>query len=193
MNLKLIRQIAQFPTHLNRIIIRWCISDNVTIGTAELPALWWCWQDDSDRNFYETLTKSVREKPLAKGIAWEMLYINIPFNCCFFSSTWTIDLCYLLRRFDIRHKYATMTVGVNPTFRNHKYYGEILWRDHVRVSTKFDLATSAGLLIQRKTVGNRVLLDHISRHGPIIVLTNGYLLHCDLCHASNSKFVNEFR
>ncbi|XP_055308583.1 protein GUCD1-like isoform X2 [Sitodiplosis mosellana] len=84
----------------------------------------------------------------------------------FGNSTWTIDLCYLLRRFDIRHIYTTITVGVNPTFRNHDYYGPILWKDHIR---------------------------HLAENGPVIVLTNGYLLHCDLCKTKESECLEEFR
>lgn len=108
-------------------------------------------------------------------------------------STWTIDLCYLLRRFEINHNFTTITVGVNPEFRSHDYYGAILWRDHVRVSAKFDTAASDGLKIEKKAVANHVLLEQLSRHGPVIVLTNGYLLHCDLCKSTDSPFIDEVR
>ena len=110
-----------------------------------------------------------------------------------FFSTWTIDLCYLLRRFGIRHIYTTITVGVNPTFRNHNYYATTLYKDHIRVSNKFDLAACNGLNIQKRTVDNRILLEHLAKNGPLIVLTNGNLLHCDLCESKESECLEEFR
>lgn len=117
-----------------------------------------------------------------------LLIVNSPF-----CSTWTIDLCYLLWRFKIRHAYTTITVGVNPDFRSHDYYGPILWRDHVRVSTKFDSAACKGLTIQKKTVDNQAILEHLAKYGPVIVLTNGYLLHCDLCHFAHPKCLDKLR
>lgn len=110
-----------------------------------------------------------------------------------FYSTWTIDLCYLLRRFGIRHLYTTITVGVNPEFRDHDYYGPILWKDHIRVSNKFDSAARDGLSIQKRTVENRILLEHLAKKGPVIALTNGYLLHCDICSTKESECLEEFR
>lgn len=105
------------------------------------------------------------------------------------NSTWTIDLCYLLHRFGVRHIYTTVTVGVNPKFRDSSYYGAILWKDHIRVSEKFASAATNGLTIQQKTVDNRKLLEHLAKHGPIIVLTNNFLLNCDLCHSSGCDFL----
>lgn len=102
-------------------------------------------------------------------------------------------MCYLLHRFDIRHIYTTVTVGVNPNFRDHHYYGPILWQDHIRVSSKFDSAASDGLNIQKRAVDNRELLEHLAKSGPVIVLTNGYLLHCDLCKPREMECLDELR
>ncbi|XP_031633682.1 protein GUCD1 isoform X2 [Contarinia nasturtii] len=111
----------------------------------------------------------------------------------FGQSTWTIDLCYLLRRFNIRHIYTTITIGVNPDFRNNDYYGAILWIDHIRVSSKFDKASCNGLKIQKRTIDNKALLEHLAKKGPVIALTNGYLLHCDLCQTKESECLQEIR
>lgn len=104
----------------------------------------------------------------------------------FSSSTWSIDLCYLLKKFGIQHIFTTITMGVNPDFRNHDYYGPILWRDHVRVSEKFASAEKNGLTVQRKTVDIAQILRHLAFKGPIIALTNGQLLHCTLCQSKNA-------
>lgn len=217
------------------IVIRLFIFDSDGIGTAALPASWWCWPEDNAKSFCRISIKFVKMKALERGTSvvfvhfdscasclnrWMVIFVpyihwlsstkaflstkatilssqpSTELNLCLFGhfySTWTIDLCYLLRRFGIQHIYTTVTVGVNPSFRSHNYYGAILWRDHVRVSTKFDSAVSDGLTIQKKTVDNRVLLEHLAYQGPVIVLTNGYLLHCDLCHSTNSPFTDEVK
>lgn len=84
-------------------------------------------------------------------------------------------------------------MGVNPNFRNHDYYGPILWKDHIRVSNKFYSAACDDLNIQKRTVDNKILLEHLANKGPIIVLTNGYLLHCDLCKTKESECLEDFR
>lgn len=84
-------------------------------------------------------------------------------------------------------------MGVNPTFRDHDYYGPILWQDHVRVSEKFSSAAKNGLTIQRKTVDNMKILRHLAFNGPIIVLTNGQLLHCDQCHPKDSPIIVDLK
>lgn len=84
-------------------------------------------------------------------------------------------------------------MGVNPEFRNHSYYGPILWKDHSRVSSKFDTAASKGIVIEKKTVSNETLLEHLGAHGPIIVLTDGNKLYCDLCGMRNCKPLLDLR
>lgn len=44
----------------------------------------------------------------------------------FENTTWTIDLCYLLKRFNILHNYFTVTLGVHPGYRGHSYYDKVL-------------------------------------------------------------------
>lgn len=103
-----------------------------------------------------------------------------------FFSTWTIDLCYLLKRYKIRHIYTTTTIGINPKFRDTQYFGPILWHDHVRVSEKFASATEKGITIHKKAVNNVDLLTHLAFNGPIIALINNYLLHCEHCHGEKA-------
>lgn len=102
-------------------------------------------------------------------------------------------MCYLLHRFGVRNIYATITIGVNPEYQNHDYYESIFWRDSVRVNKIFASATDDGLVIQKKSVDNQAIIEHIALHGPVIVLTNGYLLHCDVCQSEHSDFLNDFR
>ncbi|CAG9791140.1 unnamed protein product [Diatraea saccharalis] len=43
----------------------------------------------------------------------------------FNQSTWTIDLCYLLKRFGIEHTMYTTMLGVNEDYKKHSYYDRI--------------------------------------------------------------------
>lgn len=44
----------------------------------------------------------------------------------FFGSTWTIDLCYLLKRFNITHTFYTITLGIHPGYKGNSFYTHIL-------------------------------------------------------------------
>lgn len=106
-------------------------------------------------------------------------------------STWSIDLCYLLKRFNVRHKYLTQMIGINPNHGYNSYYDKILDKDSKRVLEKFEKSKSMGIIIQEKSANNRLLLEHLAKHGPIIVLTNSELLNCDLC--KTNRLSNELR
>lgn len=106
-------------------------------------------------------------------------------------STWSIDLCYLLKRFNVNHKYLTQMVGINPNHIHNGYYDRILDKDSKRVLEKFDKAKSMGIIIEQKTANNRLLIDHLANHGPIIVLINSGLLNCDSC--KTNRLSNELR
>lgn len=95
-------------------------------------------------------------------------------------------MCYLLHRFDIKHLYTTITIGVNPKFNDSDFYGTINWRKRLRVNEKCNNADSKGLKIHRQTVSNRTLLEHIAYHGPVIVLIDECLLQCNLCYAKKN-------
>lgn len=106
-------------------------------------------------------------------------------------STWSIDLCYILKRFNIRHKYLTQMIGINPNHEHNGYYDRILDKDSERVLEKFNNAESMGIVIEQKTANNRLLIDHLAKYGPIIVLTNSGLLNCDSC--KTNRLSNELR
>lgn len=104
-------------------------------------------------------------------------------------STWTIDLCYLLQRFDIKHIYCTITIGINPDHTSHRYYTNVLTRDYERITARFTAAKKKGLFVERKSVGTEELLDHLANYGPIIALTNANLLQCKICESSSRNFL----
>ncbi|XP_023179543.1 protein GUCD1 isoform X2 [Drosophila hydei] len=96
-------------------------------------------------------------------------------------STWTIDLCYLLLRYHVRHEYFTQTIGVDPSYKKHTYYSHIMDRDEKRVLRRFKDAATRGLRIQQRTVNMHGIVMHLARNGPIILLTNASQLICEVC------------
>lgn len=109
----------------------------------------------------------------------------------FGKSTWTIDLCYILKRFEIKHKYMTATIGINPDYNKYSHYNRILEKDEIRILTKFEKAAENGISIQKRSLSNEFLMRHLSNWGPIILLTNASLLTCDIC--KTNKLSTEFR
>lgn len=99
----------------------------------------------------------------------------------YLQSTWTIDLCYLLRRFGVDHVYATVTIGVNPKYKAECYYKNSLHRDYQRIEDRFRDAASVGIVVRERSTTVADLIDHLSRGGPVIVLVDQGLLHCENC------------
>lgn len=98
----------------------------------------------------------------------------------FGESTWTIDLCYVLKDFGIEHKYITTTFGANPSHLGKEYY-KCYNEDEMRVNEKFADASSCGIPIEVQSKSHQFLQEHLANHGNIILLTNASLLFCDLC------------
>lgn len=44
----------------------------------------------------------------------------------FSKSTWTIDLCYLLKRFSMNFVFYTTTLGIHPQHKGQHFYEKIL-------------------------------------------------------------------
>uniref|UniRef100_A0A182VNA1 Protein GUCD1 n=2 Tax=Anopheles merus TaxID=30066 RepID=A0A182VNA1_ANOME len=98
----------------------------------------------------------------------------------FGKSTWTIDLCYVLKDFNVPHRYLTKTIGANPNHRVNDYYKSYTL-DMLRVNNKFRYAEQNGVDVRQCTVNYRFLIDHLGTYGNIILLISASLLYCDLC------------
>ena len=57
----------------------------------------------------------------------------------FGESTWTIDLCYILKRFNVSFKYTTITIGVDPGYSKEAFYDKVLAKDNHRVNSRFQV------------------------------------------------------
>ncbi|KAK5638029.1 hypothetical protein RI129_012324 [Pyrocoelia pectoralis] len=98
----------------------------------------------------------------------------------FHKSTWTIDLCYLLHRYNVYHSFFTVTMGIHPGYHSNPFYNKVLAKDEERVNNRFSEAKMYGIDVYKRSVDMLMILEHLQK-GPIIVLTNARLLTCDLC------------
>ncbi|XP_052870572.1 protein GUCD1-like [Anopheles cruzii] len=92
----------------------------------------------------------------------------------------SLDLCYILKDFNVPHKYLTMTFAGNPEHRFNGCY-ESLKRDVARLNFKLQHAKQKGIDVKKCSVNNQFLIDHLDMHGTIILLTSELMLFCDLC------------
>ncbi|KAK4291009.1 hypothetical protein Pmani_036140 [Petrolisthes manimaculis] len=96
-------------------------------------------------------------------------------------STWTIDLAYLLQRYGVKHRYLTITLGVDLGFSSERFYDQYLHKDTQRVLDRFQEADQRGVVVEQGAASISDLQTHLRLHGPIIILTNAHLLACLKC------------
>nr|XP_053645827.1 protein GUCD1-like isoform X1 [Cherax quadricarinatus] len=99
----------------------------------------------------------------------------------FDKSTWSIDLAYLLQRFGIKHRYMTVTLGVDPGFSTESFYDHVLSKDAQRVLDRFREAGNQGVVVEQGAVTLNNVISHLREEGPVILLTNAHLLICIRC------------
>ena len=106
----------------------------------------------------------------------------------FGDSTWTIDLCYILRRFNVVFRYTTIPIGVDPGYAKEAFYDKVLAKDNARVNDRFSAAAENGMVILEKSVTLDDILEHLEKNGPVIILTNANLLTCSQCSNYSSCY-----
>ncbi|CAG9770046.1 unnamed protein product [Ceutorhynchus assimilis] len=108
----------------------------------------------------------------------------------FNKSTWTIDLCYLLKIYNIKQTFYTVTIGVHEGYRGNSFYHHILTKDETRVNLKFQEASNHNIPVKKASISIIHIIEQLV-NGPIIILTNARLLYCDIC--KSNKISNELR
>ncbi|CAB3366883.1 Hypothetical predicted protein [Cloeon dipterum] len=99
----------------------------------------------------------------------------------FNKSTWTIDLAYLMKKFELDHLFCTVTLGIQPAYGSQPFYAKVIQTDESRVMQRFTSAKTNGVNVEKRSLTIEELLHHLEKHGPIIILTNGNLLQCEIC------------
>ncbi|XP_055405697.1 protein GUCD1 isoform X2 [Bubalus kerabau] len=95
-------------------------------------------------------------------------------------SIWTIDLAYLMRRFGVRHRFCTQTLGVDKGYRNQSFYRKHFDTEETRVNQLFAQAKTCKVLVE-KWVSVQDIQAHLAQGHVAIVLVNSGVLRCDLC------------
>lgn len=105
----------------------------------------------------------------------------------FKNSVWTIDLAYLLKKYDVPHVFYTITLGVDSGYAEEEFYRKVLDVDQERVQKRFEDAADYSIKVIQRSLSLDEILDHISTQQPAIVLVDSNLLHCDSCGLSLFK------
>nr|ADD38285.1 protein C22orf13 homolog [Lepeophtheirus salmonis] len=114
-----------------------------------------------------------------KDRKWMLNDNNIAKVCAdegFAQSTWTIDLCYLLKKFRIPFLFTTITKGVDPNYSEETYYDKVLQKDTERVIRRFEEAERNCISVQERSVPLSEIITHLAKAGPIIALVNANAL-----------------
>lgn len=99
----------------------------------------------------------------------------------FNNNTWTIDLCYLLKRYNVRHLYCTSYLGVRDEIKELKYYSATFDADRERVVELFQRAHGFGIPVKKYSLTTHEMVYHLFANGPIIALVDANLLRCRCC------------
>ncbi|XP_065760239.1 protein GUCD1 isoform X4 [Muntiacus reevesi] len=96
-------------------------------------------------------------------------------------SIWTIDLAYLMRRFGVRHRFCTRTLGVDKGYKNQSFYRKHFDTEETRVNQLFAQAKSCKVLVEKCRVSVQDIQAHLAQGHVAIVLVNSGVLRCDAC------------
>ncbi|XP_046963731.1 protein GUCD1 [Vanessa cardui] len=104
-------------------------------------------------------------------------------------TTCTIDLCYLLKRYNIEH--CMYTISQLPNKRTLRTFSNTVSQAAARIRKRFASASIHGIKVVDAVLSTKDILSHVTSKGPAIVLVDAALLSCDLC--KHNKLTSEFR
>ncbi|KAG5878100.1 hypothetical protein JTB14_017970 [Gonioctena quinquepunctata] len=92
----------------------------------------------------------------------------------FNKSTWTIDLCYLLKKFDVPHIFYTTTLGVHEGYRGNSFYHHVLNKDEQRINDRFQKAEALGIFVRKLSVSITEIIAHLVKGPGHYIVICGY-------------------
>lgn len=105
---------------------------------------------------------------------------------CSNDSVWSIDIAYLLRRFNIDAVYYTIMKGVRPEYINHVFYQQYFAEDCKRVPYLFEHAESRGIKVVQRHITMQMIQSAVRDDTLVILLVHQHLLRCLLCNVGSS-------
>lgn len=115
-------------------------------------------------------------------------------------SVWTIDLAYLLYKVGVQARLYTVTVGVDPSYKDKSFYRNELSEDELRVNRLFYEASKHDITVSKRSLSNKEFDSLLSERAIIIVLVDKRQLKCEQCStlekriwgALKSEFIGHF-
>ncbi|KAI9255268.1 Guanylyl cyclase [Phascolomyces articulosus] len=100
------------------------------------------------------------------------------------TSIWTIDLAFLLRKYEFDFTFYTSVFGTREEYKDVKFYEATFDEDQKRVNKLFASAKSCSVHIVRMKLPMKDFKRFLfNRQFAIIVLVNARLLRCERCEA----------
>ncbi|CAH0713392.1 unnamed protein product, partial [Brenthis ino] len=127
--------------------------------------------------------------PEDKRLAFLKNFSQICLEEGFGQSTWTIDLCYLLKRFNIKH--CMYTTRQTPHLKCLTNFDKSKIMEAERIAMRFSNAKSLGIIVKNGTLSIQDIISHVYYKGPAIVLVDAALLSCNWC--KYNKMSSEIR
>lgn len=101
---------------------------------------------------------------------------------CSTDSVWSIDIAYLLKRYNIKATFFTVTKGVRPEYRKQEFYRKQLPEDTKRVNHLFSAAERDGVhVVQRPVALSEIRHAVLEENKLVLVLMDKRLLKCSMC------------
>ncbi|XP_032526486.2 protein GUCD1 [Danaus plexippus] len=107
----------------------------------------------------------------------------------FGTNTWTIDISYLLKRFEVNHRLYTTRRA--PNCKAGSSGKKLTVNDADRIKNRFAKAVANNIIIIDGALSTKALIEHVATTGPALVLIDEALLSCDLC--KHNKLSSEIR
>ncbi|XP_065830492.1 protein GUCD1-like [Oscarella lobularis] len=95
----------------------------------------------------------------------------------FETNVWTIDVACLLQKFGVEHLYCTVTLGVDETYAEKRFYREDFNSEEARVNQLFRDADKTGLKIEKRSVTIDEIDKHLRENKVAIVLVDSITLN----------------
>jgi len=103
-------------------------------------------------------------------------------NLDFRDSVWTIDLALICVHYNVRHLFATVTLGVDKGYSAKGFYKSHFSRDENRVNELFENASSLGVTMEKRSMKIEEMFQSLSSGSLIITLVDWSFLSCKWCN-----------
>ncbi|GAB1607204.1 hypothetical protein Ahia01_001003700 [Argonauta hians] len=91
-------------------------------------------------------------------------------------SVWTIHLAYLLKHHGVKTDFFTVTLGVDHSYAEQKFYQKHFDADEMKINRLFHSASAAGVSVTMRSVELSTILHHLQDGHLVICLVDSGLI-----------------